>query len=140
MYERIEAVLGLPPGRCVNEYGMTELASQVYDNTLLKPPSRATAGGAGPRLKHGPPWLRSLVVDVQTLEPVAPGRPGLLRFFDLANRGSVLAVQTEDRAIAATDEELGTAPALGARPFRLLGRAAGSEPRGCSLDAEEALA
>ena len=131
LYERIERVLGVPAARCVNEYGMTELASQCYDDVLLRP-----AKGAPPRLKLGPPWLRSLVVDVHTLEPVAPGKSGLLRFYDLANRGSVMAIQTEDRAIAATDEELGFAPPHGLRPFRLLGRAEGSEPRGCSLDAE----
>lgn len=133
LYERVQAVLGLAPEHCVSEYGMTELASQCYENTLR-------SASAAPRLKHAPPWLRVLVVDAQTLEPVAPGRPGLLRFFDLANRGSVMTIQSEDRAACATDEELGSSPALGARPFRLLGRALGSEPRGCSLAAEEAFA
>ena len=114
---------------------MDELASQFYEDTL-----RGTRSFAVPRLKFAPPWLRALVVDAHTLEPVAPGRPGLLRFFDLANRGSVMAIQSEDRAACATDEELGSSPVLGARPFRLLGRASGAEPRGCSLAAEEALA
>jgi hypothetical protein len=128
LYARIARVLGIPAERCVSEYGMTELASQFYD-----------LAGPLPRLKTGPPWLRAVVVDAQTLEPVPPGTPGLLRFYDLANRGSVLAIQSEDRGVAATDEELGGAPVAG-RPFRLLGRAEGSEPRGCSLDAEAALA
>ena len=135
LYEAVLDVLGLAPTSIVNEYGMTELASQFYDDTLRRP--ERTAPEPALRLKHGPPWLRALVVDVHTLEPLPPGRPGLLRFFDLANRGSVLAVESEDRAVAATDEELGFAPALGARPFRLLGRAQGSEPRGCSLEAEQ---
>lgn len=135
LHARIAHTLGVPASQCVGEYGMTELASQFYDDTLRSPvPSAAL-----PRLKHGPPWVRALVVDVQTLDPVPPGTPGLLRFVDLANRGSLLAIQTEDRAIAATDEELGGAPPA-SRPFRLLGRAEGSEPRGCSLDAEAALA
>jgi hypothetical protein len=134
LYERIERTLGVPPGMCVNEYGMTELRSQFYDDTI-----RSGRTGDLPRLKHGPPWARTCVVDAQTLEPVPPGTPGLLRIFDLANYGSAVALQTEDRALAATDEQLGGAPA-GARPFRLLGRAEGSEPRGCSLDAEAVLA
>ena len=54
--------------------------------------------------------------------------PGLLRVVDLANLGSVIALQTEDRAVATPEG-----------PFRLLGRAEGSEPRGCSLDAEALL-
>jgi hypothetical protein len=135
LYARIASTLGVPEAHCVGEYGMTELASQFYDDTLLA----SATSAALPRLKHGPPWVRALVVDVQTLDPVPPGTPGLLKFVDLANLGSVLAIQTEDRAIAATDEELGGPPPAG-RPFRLLGRAQGSEPRGCSLDAEAVLA
>jgi len=138
LYEGVSEVLGLAPNNIVNEYGMTELASQFYDDTLRRP--GRTPLDPALRLKHAPPWLRTQVVDVHTLEPLPPGRPGLLKFFDLANRGSVLAVQSEDRAVHATDEELGRVPANGTRPFRLLGRAQGSEPRGCSLDAEEALA
>jgi len=131
---RAQAALGLAPEACVSEYGMTELATQFYTNRLRV---QTDAG----RFHHGPPWIRATVMDVHTLEPLPPGRPGVLRFFDLANRGSALVVQSEDFAVAATDEELGNAPgAMGLRPFRLLGRAQGSEPRGCSLDAEEALA
>ncbi|MEP7029283.1 MAG: hypothetical protein ABI960_11870, partial [Candidatus Eisenbacteria bacterium] len=73
LFERAHAVLGLAPERCVSEYGMTELASQFYEDALRVAPVPATAAL---RLKHGPPWLRALVVDVQTLEPLAPGRPG----------------------------------------------------------------
>jgi len=123
LYERIANVLGIPASHCVNEYGMTELSSQFYDGVL-----RVGADEALPRLKHGPPWVRTCVVDAQTLDPVPPGVPGLLRVVDLANLGSVIALQTEDRAIATAE---GT--------FRLLGRAEGSEPRGCSLDAEALL-
>lgn len=135
LYDRIQRTLGVSEARCVSEYGMTELASQFYDDVLRTPSKTATL----PRLKRGAPWIRSVVIDAQTLEAVPHGTPGLLRFFDLANLSSVLAIQSEDRAIAATDEELGGAP-QGARPFRLLGRAEGSEARGCSLDAEAAFA
>ena len=133
---RVAATLGIPAPSCVNEYGMTELASQFYDGTLRFPGLAA----AEARLKFAPPWVRTLVVDTHTLEPLAPGQPGLLRVLDLANRGSVAAILTEDRAVAVApaaapvaEAGLGRPPAL---PFRLLGRAQGSEPRGCSLDAE----
>ncbi len=145
LHARIEASLGVPARSCVNEYGMTELASQFYDGTLRDAASAAPE--APPRTKFAPPWVRALVVDTHTLEPLPPGQPGLLRVLDLANLGSVAAILTEDRAVAvepapAADAESAVpASALaslrpGALPFRLLGRAPGSEPRGCSLDAE----
>jgi hypothetical protein len=84
LYERIDRVLGIPAAHCVNEYGMTELSSQFYDGVL-----RDGRDEAAPRLKHGPPWVRTCVVDAQTLDPVPAGTPGLLRVFDLANLGSV---------------------------------------------------
>ncbi len=56
------------------------------------------------------------------------GRPGLLAHFDLANLGSVSAVLTEDVGVG----EPGG--------FRLLGRAAGAEPRGCSIAMDDLLA
>jgi hypothetical protein len=50
-----------------------------------------------------------------------PGETGLLRVYDLANVFSVMAIQTEDLAVR---RENG---------FELIGRAEGSESRGCSL-------
>src|SRR5262249_25087103 len=77
---------------CVNEYGMTEMASQFYDNVLYNRFRRSNE----PRYKIGPPWVRPLVVDPETLTEVPPGHTGLLRHFDLANAGSVMAIQTDD--------------------------------------------
>ena len=60
-------------------------------------------------------------ISPETGREVGEGETGLIRLFDLANVYSVMAIQTED---------------LGARHgsgFELLGRAAISEPRGCSL-------
>lgn len=131
LHARVSAVLGVPARSCVNEYGMTELTSQFYDATLR----HGALDAALPRTKFGPPWVRARVVDPHTLEPLPPGRPGLLRILDLANRGSVAAILTEDRAVAVETADFGGAPA-GSPPFRLLGRAQGSEPRGCSLEAE----
>ncbi len=114
-------LLGIPASHQVNEYGMTELLSQYYDAALRD----AVTGGAGePRRKLGPPWLRALVVDPETLEPLPAGESGLLRHVDLANLDSVAAVQTDD---------LGRALDGG---FLLLGRVAGAVPRGCSIAAD----
>lgn len=122
LYNQYARTFGVPLGHIVNEYGMTELSSQYYDRSL-----RDGTGGELPRLKAGPPWLRPVVVDPETLEPVAGGVVGLARHVDLANLFSVVAVQTDDLAVL--------------RPggLELLGRAPGAEPRGCSLAMEQLL-
>ena len=122
LYAAYERAFGIPADHLVNEYGMTELSSQYYDVAL-----RTGAGLDHPRPKAGPPWLRSVAVDPDSLRPLPEGEPGLLLHFDLANLDSVLAVQTEDWG-RVTPEGL-----------RMLGRAAGAEARGCSLAAEELL-
>jgi hypothetical protein len=105
--ERYRRVFGVADDQVVNEYGMTELCSQFY------------ARGAAPH--QAPPWVRTLVCDPTTGAEVAAGEIGCLRHVDLANLGSVLAIQTED---------LGRATNHG---FELLGRAPTAEARGCSL-------
>lgn len=122
LYER----LGVDPDLCVNEYGMTELCSQYYDTSL----EERLAGGAParPRRKIGPPWVRARIVDPDRLEPVDAGTAGLVQHFDLANLGSVIAVQTEDLGRALEDG------------FTLLGRAAGAPSRGCSIAMDDLLA
>lgn len=111
--------LGIPPEACVNEYGMTEMTSQFYDSTLRRP---------GPRRKTPPPWVRTRIVDPDTLHPLDdPAAPGLLRHIDLANLGSVMAIQTEDIGVRIDDG------------FQVLDRVAGSQPRGCSIAMDELL-
>ena len=116
--------LGIPGYFCINEYGMTELCSQYYDDVL----SERFRGTNEKRRKVGPAWLRPQVVDPDSLEPLPDGESGLLCHFDLANALSVPAVQTEDLGI------------LEGNRFRLLGRAPGSEPRGCALALSDLLA
>jgi Acyl-protein synthetase, LuxE len=116
LYANLAAKLGIPETSIVAEYGMTELLSQYYD----APASRASE----PRVKVAPPWLRSLVVDANGRE-IAAGEVGFLRHVDLANRSSVVAIDTEDRGYRAGDGIV------------LLGRDAEAPLRGCSLDAED---
>lgn len=118
--------LGVPGTHVAGEYGMTELCSQFYEPALVL----ASAGAHDPeraRTFAGPPWTRTRVLDPRTLAPLPDGQAGLLAHWDLANAWTVLAVVTED---------LGVHEGGG---FRLLGRAAGAELRGCSLAAEELL-
>ncbi len=114
--ERLHVFLDLPADRVVREYGMTELTSHFY--------TRALEGG-DPGLFVPPPWVRVRVLDPETLAEAPPGKMGLIAVFDLANVGSALHLLTEDLGIAEADG------------FRLAGRAAGAELRGCSLTVEE---
>ena len=97
----------------VNEYGMTELSTQFYDER------------PGSDIKDVPAWARVLIIDPVTGKEAATGERGMIRVFDLANLWSSLCVQTEDLGVA---HEAGK--------FEVLGRAAGAEVRGCSLNAE----
>jgi hypothetical protein len=108
--------LHIPAYQCVNEYGMTELLSQFYDDALR---SRVD-GHLGPRAKVGPAWVRTRVLDPADLEEVADGEPGLLAHVDLANWESLSFLLTMD---------VGRKVGAG---FEVLGRAAAAEPRGCS--------
>jgi hypothetical protein len=110
-------VFGVPGYAVANEYGMTEMCSQFYDDSILN----HFAGRKRDRAKIAPPWVRTLLVSPLTLEPAAAGTRALLRHFDLANVGSVMALQTEDVGVEVGDG------------FEVIGRAAGAEARGCAL-------
>jgi hypothetical protein len=114
LYEMARRRLGLDAGDIINEYGMTELSSQCYARGLGRPHA-------------APPWMRAVAVDPATGLEVAEGETGLLRIYDLANLGSVLAIQTRDLAIRRGTD------------FEMLGRDPAALPRGCSRAADEML-
>ena len=120
----MSARYGVPEAFIVAEYGMTELSSQMYENTLRdalqsKPPA--------PRRLWVPPWVRATPVDPDTLEPVEGDTVGILRIDDCANLDSVCCIQTADLAQRSGDGIV------------VLGRMAGATPRGCSLAADQVL-
>jgi Acyl-protein synthetase, LuxE len=133
--EQAQALLGLDPTMAINEYGMTEMCSQLYDATSFNAPhlrgssdSRRIDSSDNRLDQHpklGPPWLDIAAVDPSTLRRVPDGNPGLLRFFDLANVGSVSAILTGDLGIVKD----GT--------VTVLGRAEDSDARGCALGIEQ---
>jgi hypothetical protein len=112
LYKQMSRGFGVPDENIWNEYGMSELSSQAY--------ARGTSG-----LHHTPPWARVLVVDPTTGREIGAGKRGLVRWIDLANTDSVMALQTLDLAEQAQEG------------FRLIGRMPRTEPRGCSLSVEE---
>ena len=119
LYAELKRVLGVPAERIVNQYGMTELGSQFYDSILQAP--------SEPRRKLGPPWARVVVIDPETGHEAATGQVGTLVVIDLANTGSVLALETADLGRAVLDG------------FEVVGRETGAEARGCSIAADELL-
>ncbi|MBC5824195.1 MAG: long-chain fatty acid--CoA ligase [Candidatus Eremiobacteraeota bacterium] len=124
LYEGFGRVFGVARVLCLSEYGMCELASQWYDANLDD-----YFAGRRPRIdvKVGPHWARVVVVDPVTGRPVPSGDPGLLQFFDLANRGSVSAVLTAD---VGRECEGG---------IELIGRSSAQPPKGCSIAADALL-
>jgi hypothetical protein len=86
-----------------------------------------------PRHKRTPPWSRIRIIDPETGVTRPPGEKGLVVHYDLANRGSCLAVLAEDSGYAMPSD-------VAEQPgFVLLGRAEGAEARGCSLALDEML-
>ncbi|MBC7975410.1 MAG: hypothetical protein H7138_10525, partial [Myxococcales bacterium] len=136
---------GVPAARVINLLGMTELASQIYDEVddqidhLIDLQIDPHVGpGSAPRMKRPPPWVRTWVVDPRRhgpdgAEPVGDGEVGLLRHLDLANVERPMVIQSEDvgRVVSTT------VGGVRRRGFEIIGRAKGAEPRGCSLSAED---
>jgi hypothetical protein len=122
LYGRFQTVFGVPRTLCINMYGMTELCSQFYDQTIV-----SRMRGELDYSKTGPAWLKTVVLDPDTLHPVPEGTQGVLAHFDLANWNSSLAILTED---------VGYRTETG---FELLGRISGSEARGCSVAVDQLL-
>jgi hypothetical protein len=122
LYIRFNSRFGIHRDRCVNMYGMTELSSQFYDQTI-----KSSLNGEADYSKIGSAWLKTRVLNPDTLEPAAQGEEGVLAHYDLANWNSSFAILTED---------LGRCTETG---FMLLGRLRGSEARGCSIAVDQLL-
>jgi hypothetical protein len=115
LYQLFEQKLHLLQDAIINEYSMTELSSQCYTIGLNRPHT-------------APPWTRIRVIDPTTGADAQLGSPGHLVFYDLANLYSVMAIRTQDLAIAHNDQS-----------FTLLGRDPSALPRGCSRAADASL-
>ena len=123
LLEAISVRYGIPPAFVINEFGATELSSQMYETTLRD----AIAARPSPRRLWVPPWVRATPVDPDSLQPVEGDAVGILRIDDCANLDSVCCIQTADLAKRFADGIV------------VLGRAPGATPRGCSMAADQAL-
>jgi hypothetical protein len=104
--------------RFMNLFGMTELASQLYDA------GPAAIGPRGERAKASNAWVTPIVRDPMTLSQRSSGL-GLLEICDLA----IL-----DRPCVILSDDVGQAAVGG---VAVVGRAVGSPTRGCTLHIEE---
>ncbi len=116
LYTQLSRAFMLKTNFIWNEYGMSELSSQAYAHGI-------------DGLHTTPPWAKVLIIDPATNLPVRPGKTGLVRWLDLANVDSLMALQTLDVAVASRNPS----------SFQLIGRLPSTEPRGCSLTADELL-
>ena len=92
-----------------SEYGMAELSSQAYSD--------------GRGIFTPPPWMRILVRDINDPFDHAPHHMrGGIDIIDLANTSSCSFIRTQDRGALLSDGR-----------FRIDGRIAGSDIRGCNL-------
>ena len=116
-YEWLGSMFGVPPQQCLNMYGMTELSTQWYD----------AGNDELPSIKRGPHWIRWRLIDPVSGRDVPIGQEGIVVHCDLANYNAVTTLLTEDVGVAAGDG------------FRLLGRAQGSQAKGCSIAVDQFL-
>lgn len=120
LYRQLAFRLSVPVQSIRSEYSMTELSSQLYSRPWNL---------EGEQRLVPPHWCRVRAVEPETLAPLPRGVEGILRFVDLANVDTVVAVQTSDLGVVHDDDTV-----------TLRGRALGAQPRGCSLAVEEILA
>jgi len=78
---------------CINTLGMSESGTNYFDNTI-----RNFFNGVEERERYkvALPWTRTLVVGPRTGQRLPKGEIGLIRHYDLTNRATVLAVQTDN--------------------------------------------
>ena len=118
-----ERALGIPRTHLVNEYGMAEMGSQFYDDTLAAFRDRREPLPG----KRIPPWVRTRVLDPESMRELPEGMRGILVHADLANEEIPFLIQTEDIGSRVGDR------------LMVEGRLLGAEARGCSLAFEQFL-
>lgn len=92
-------VLGIGHDFCINALWICESSTVYFDNVLYKPAQRGTAA----RCKVPPPWTRVEIVHPLTFQRVGEGEIGLIRLYDLSNRGTAFVVQTDKMGCRTAD-------------------------------------
>ena len=113
---RVQETTGIE--RVINFYGMVEQVGSVYFENRL-------------HFLHAPVYSDVIVRDTNTLEPLPPGRSGLLQVVSaLPESYPGHSLLTEDTGVVEGCDD--TATGMQGQYFRLLGRLPKAELRGCS--------
>lgn len=123
LFQSIKNAFNIDRNQYINMYGMTEISSQCYDETLYDVYHRQQIS----YYKKFPAWVRVRILNPNTLQPVPDGQKGIVAYYDLANWHSCLAILTEDLGIKHGES------------FELLGRIGGAESKGCSIAIDQLL-
>lgn len=121
LYKQFNTCFQVDRSFCINMYGMTELSSQIYDQTISSQHLKTVIQTG----KTGPAWVKTVILDPETLKPIANGQSGVIAHIDLANWNSCIAILTQDEGCQADNG------------FKLLGRIKGAEARGCSIAVDQ---
>lgn len=84
-------ILGIKEDHCINALWLCESSTVYFDNVLRN----TLSGVRRARQKEIPAWCRTVVVDPVNFQLLPKGQTGLLRHYDLTNRGLAIAVQTD---------------------------------------------
>jgi len=113
-FTNCEKVFGVARQYCVNAFWLCESSTVYFDSVLAD----AINLGSRERCKIPPPWTRVQIVDPLTFRQVNRGETGLIRLFDLSNRGMAAVVQTDKMGYEVADG------------FEVVGKLDKSDPHG----------
>ncbi|MDH5523949.1 MAG: hypothetical protein OEY01_08140 [Desulfobulbaceae bacterium] len=83
--------LGITEDYSINALWLCGCNTIFFDNSL----KTATTGKVGERCKELPCWVKTIVVDTRQFKRVAKGELGLIRHYDLSNRGTGFSFQLD---------------------------------------------
>jgi len=98
-FQNCERVFGISRHYCVNALWICESSSVYFDAQL----DDSTVDSEIKRCKLLLPWMRLRIVHPLTFRRVQPGETGLIRLYDLSNRGMAAVVQTDKMGFESGD-------------------------------------
>jgi len=98
-FKKCVQVLGVEEDFCINVLWICESSTIYYDNVL----KNSFSSVKKERYKKLPSWARTIAVDTREFKRLPKGEIGLLRHYDLTNRVTAFAVQTDNLGFETED-------------------------------------
>ena len=98
-FRKCGQVLGVEEDFCINVLWICESSTIYFDNVL----KNFLTGVKKRRYKEVPHWARTIAVDTTKFKKLPKGEIGLLRHYDLTNRVTAFAVQTDNLGFETED-------------------------------------